>query len=361
MKTITKHIVALILCLSVTGLSAQDKVETTVKTDADKEYKIQLLEKEKERIEESEREGLKSKIKSINKKQDRGEITAAEADELKKEAAKNTALNIEYRLAVIDNKIEFLKRNSFVFNDGFSKEIRGLGINGRDYSIGINYDSKIKPPKYDRRTKNQFVFAVGFNNAIEDGQSLGDTPYELGGSGFVEIGWNWKTRLFKESNFSRIVYGFSFQWNKLNAKDDLFFVQNGNETTLEEFPVDLKKSQFRVTNLVVPVHFEFGPSRKREYKDRVRYSTHRQFKVGLGGYGGVRLASQQKLRFREDGDRVKQKIRRNFNASDFIYGLSAYVGIGSTSLYAKYDLNSLFKDQAVDQNNISLGVRFDFD
>ena len=73
------------------------------------------------------------------------------------------------------------------------------------------------------------------------------------------------------------------------------------------------------------------------------------------------MATQQKLRFREDGDRVKQKIRRNFNASDFIYGLSAYVGIGTTSLYAKYDLNSLFKDQAVDQNNISLGVRFDFD
>jgi hypothetical protein len=29
-------------------------------------------------------------------------------------------------------------------------------------------------------------------------------------------------------------------------------------------------------------------------------------------------------------------------------------------LYLKYDLNPMFKDNAIKQNNISLGVRFDF-
>jgi len=28
-------------------------------------------------------------------------------------------------------------------------------------------------------------------------------------------------------------------------------------------------------------------------------------------------------------------------------------------LYLKYDLNPLFKDNVIDQNNISLGLRFD--
>ncbi|MFT6749305.1 MAG: hypothetical protein ACJAQ1_001243, partial [Flavobacterium sp.] len=31
-----------------------------------------------------------------------------------------------------------------------------------------------------------------------------------------------------------------------------------------------------------------------------------------------------------------------------------------TSLYVKYDLNPLFKDNVAKQNNISLGLRFDF-
>jgi hypothetical protein len=53
-------------------------------------------------------------------------------------------------------------------------------------------------------------------------------------------------------------------------------------------------------------------------------------------------------------------MKGDFNSSNFIYGLSAYIGYKETSLYVKYDLNPLFRDNAVKQNNVSLGVRFDF-
>ena len=219
---------------------------------------------------------------------------------------------------------------------------------------------KTKPRKYDKRTTSDLVFAIGFNNAIGDGQKIGD-EYNFLQSGFVELGWAWKTRVFDETNAVRLKYGFSFQWNKLTPKDDRYFVQNGNTTTLEAFPGDLRESEFRITNLVVPVHFEFGPSKKLEKKNYFRYSTHDQFKIGIGGYAGFRIGTQQKLRYKEDGDRVKQKIRRNYNASPFVYGLSAYVGYGSVGIYAKYDLNPLFENQAFDQNNLSIGFRFDLD
>ena len=39
----------------------------------------------------------------------------------------------------------------------------------------------------------------------------------------------------------------------------------------------------------------------------------------------------------------------------------AYVGVGDYSLYMKYDLSETFKNDALKQNNISLGVRMDFD
>ena len=97
----------------------------------------------------------------------------------------------------------------------------------------------------------------------------------------------------------------------------------------------------------------------KDYGNRVRYLTYNKFKFGIGGYAGVRLATQTKLSYKEDGNSVRDKSRRNFNASDFVYGLSAYVGVGQVSLYAKYDLNPLFKDQLVDQHNVSLRLRFD--
>ncbi|MFC4722340.1 hypothetical protein ACFO5O_08405 [Geojedonia litorea] len=359
MNTITKFVVLGMLCLHAGNLNAQDTDQKT-----NNSIKIESLQDLKETIKNEERELLKKEVEAINLRLDQGELTEAEAENLKKEAAQKRALNIENRLAILDNKIELLKRNAEGYDrdDSDKGDYIGISIGGENESFAgfriKNQHNKYR--KYDKRSSSELVFAIGVNNTLIDGESIGDS-YKTLGSGFVELGWAWKTRVFQNSNAFRLKYGFSFQWNKLSPQDDKYFVQNGDVTTLEDFPTDLIESEFRVTNLVVPIHFEFGPSKKVERDNYFRYSTHNKFKIGVGGYAGFNIGTQQKLRFKEDGDRVKQKIRRNYNTSDFIYGLSAYVGIDNVSLYAKYDLNSLFKDQAIDQNNISLGLRFDLD
>ncbi len=52
-------------------------------------------------------------------------------------------------------------------------------------------------------------------------------------------------------------------------------------------------------NLVFPVHFEFGPSKKVESPRSVWFSTHNKFKIGLGGYAGVNLGERQKLKYED--------------------------------------------------------------
>lgn len=358
MNTITKLTLLLFFSFIATKAVAQDSIPYRVNG-----FKIDKLIASKEKIKNQEREALKEVVEILNERYDKGEITEAEMQQLKKEAAQKHALNIEDRLAIIDSKIELLKRNEQDYDinnngeDGFQIAIGGGDVTNFSF---LNIKNKRKKRRYDRKTTSSLVFVQGINNTIIEGQSLSDSPYKTLGSGYVELGWAWRTRIFKNSNFARLKYGFSFQWNKLKPKDNLYFEQNGNETILTEFPVELDKSKFRVTNLVFPVHFEFGPSKKVERKTYFRYSTRRQFKIGLGGYAGFRVGAMQKLNYNENGDFVKTKIRRNYNASDFVYGLSGYVGIGEVSLYAKYDLNPLFKNQTVDQHNVSLGVRFDF-
>ncbi|OUS00468.1 hypothetical protein A9Q86_10885 [Flavobacteriales bacterium 33_180_T64] len=357
MNTITKYVVLLTLCFIVSNVNAQEQ-ETDTITNEKISNKITTLQNLKSTIQEEEREFLKKEVEFINQRLDKGEITKAEAEQLKKEVAKKRALNIENRLAIIDNKIELLKRNDADYKDDDNESV-SFGVSIGKFT-GLTFNSKNKPRKYDKRTTSDFVFAIGFNNAIGEGQKIGD-DYTFLSSGFVELGHAWKTRLFENSNAVRLKYGFSFQWNKLTPKNDKYFVQNGNTTTLEIFPSELKESEFRITNLVFPLHFEFGPSKKIEHKDYFRYSTSNHFKVGIGGYAGFNIGTQQKLRFKEDGDRVKEKIRRSYNASPFVYGLSAYVGYGSLGIYAKYDLSPVFKDQTVDQHNLSMGFRFDLD
>ncbi|WP_298900223.1 hypothetical protein [uncultured Psychroserpens sp.] len=356
MNTITKYVVLLTLCLIATGMSAQETQKDSI-AYRENGLKIDRLTELKKTIQEEEREFLKAEVEMINERLEKGLITKSQAEKLKKEAAKKRALNIENRIAIIDNKIALLERNDAEYNDGNSESVM-IGVSLGKFS-GFSF-SKNKPKKYDKRTTSDLVFAVGFNNAIGEGQKIGD-EYTFMQSGFVELGWAWKTRVFKDNNAVRLKYGFSFQWNKLTPKDDRYFVQDGNTTTLQTFPSELTESEFRITNLVFPLHFEFGPSKKIERKNYFRYSTYKHFKIGIGGYAGFNIGTQQKLRFKEDGDRVKEKIRRSYNATPFVYGLSAYVGYGSIGIYAKYDLSPMFKDQTFDQHNLSMGFRFDLD
>lgn len=355
MIKLTKFFVGAVICLIVTKSNAQDSLKVS-----GKKAEIARYESYKTQVELNEKEALTVEIEAINEQLESNKITAAEAEQLKMQAAEKRALNIKNKVAIIDNQIALIKRDdNWEENTVPENRIAILVGGGEKELLGIK--GKRTPPKYDIRTTNQFLFAAGFNNAIIEGQSFNRTPYENLGSGFVELGWNWQTRLAKNSHWARVKYGFSFQWNKLNLKENLYFEQDGNLTTSETFPVNLDKSEFRITNLVLPVYFEFGPYNKIEKNNTVRYQIWDKFKFGIGGYGGVRIGTQQKLKYEEDGDRVKQKIRRNYNASNFVYGVGAYVGVGDIALYAKYDLNPIFKDQAVKQNNISLGLRFDID
>lgn len=353
MNTLTKLVVLATLCLIMGPSHAQDTLQKT-----DNHYKIENLKQLKETIVNEEKASLKAEVETINQRLERGEISQENAEVLKKEMAKKRALNIENRLAIIDNKIALLQRNDASYK--LESENRNeIGVSIGSFT-GISINSKNKPPKYDIRTTNDLLFAIGFNNTIIEGQSLDDSPYQIGGSGFVELGWLWKTRLLKKSNFTRVTYGLSVQWNKLSIKDNQYFVENGNVTTLEPFPYDMKKAKLRTTSLVVPIHFEFGPSRFKDYGNRIRYYTGNQFKVGVGGFGGVNLGTKQKLKYKQDGKNQKDKLKSDYNTSNFVYGVSAYVGVGDFSVYAKYNLNDLFKDQTIAQRNVSLGLRWDF-
>ncbi|MBC9798048.1 hypothetical protein [Sinomicrobium weinanense] len=329
-----------------------------------KERVLEGLESEKERVVKEEKAKLKKEVERIRKMEDAGEITEEEAGKMKEEEAKKTALNIENKLAILENKLALVKRGEENGWEYLGGTTLGIGI-GNTYDnngsrlFGIQFENRDKEKKYDKKTTSGIVVAFGFNNALVDGESLNDSPYKAGGSRFFEFGWQWKTRIFKNSNAMRVSYGLSFQSNSLKPKDNRYFMTDGKVTSLEEFPYDLKKSKLRFDNLVLPVFLEFGPSRKIEREDYFRYSTRKKFAFGIGGYAGVNLATKQKLKYSVDGDRRKEKLKENYNTNDFIYGLAAYIGRGATSLYLKYDLNPIFKDPNVKQNNISLGLRFE--
>ena len=329
------------LALFVLSVFAVEPAFAQEKTNKEK---IEQLQQQKEQIIAEEKEALKQEVEAINRRAEAKEIDWEEAEKLKSEAAKKHAMNIQNRVAIIDNQIALLTREEKPDWDWEDEE------EDEDEHWFKDHES---------RTSTHLVVAFGFNNALLEDQSINDSDFKVGGSRFFELGLAWRTRVFDHSNFLRLRYGFSFQFNGLKPTDNRFFVEDDNLTTLEVYPIDLDKSKFRMDNLVFPVHFEFGPSKKIESPRSVWFSTHNQLKIGLGGYAGINIGERQKLKFEVDDEKVKEKLKGDYNTNEFIYGLSGYIGWGGTSLYVKYDLNPIFQDPNPELHNISVGLRFD--
>ena len=347
MRNLTIYL-ALSLCLFASKLVAQDTFVQRAKTIADK---IETVTKE-------EKAGLKVEVEAVNQQLEKGTLTKEQADKKKQELA-------DARAIIIENKVNAAKEE---LKDLVQEKVDGKFKNNSDdkkYKINLGWDSKkdtLSKYKGESRTTMQFVIATGVNNLVTDG-AVAHSDYRYLKSTFFEWGITHNTRILKENNLLHFKYGVSFMYNHLNATDERYFVVNGDQTELAIFPTHLrtKDTYFKNVYVTVPLHLEFDFTKDGKDKDGNKiFKSHRGFRFGLGGFVGYNINSKQFLSYEVDGYRINEKQKGNWNVNDWNYGVSAYAGWGSTSLYVKYDLNPLFKNNAVDQNNISLGVRFDF-
>lgn len=338
---------ATLCCLLASKMIGQESFEKRAKEIA---TRIENITKE-------EKAALKEEVEAVNLQLQAGTITKEKADEKKKVLAEARAINIEARVAKEQEQLNELVQLKV---DGKIKESdssRTLVIHWND---DFDFRNKKREKKFgEKRTTSQFVFAAGINNLIVDGK-LQDKDFKFIGSHFYEWGTTYNTRILKEKNLLHFKYGMSVMYNNLRPTGNRIFVVDGDQTNLEVYPKELKESRFRNVYLVIPMHLEFDFSGSTMNDDKRQFRTHKSFRFGLGGYAGINLKSKQKFEFRENDDKYRVKNKSDFNTNNFIYGLSSYIGYKEISLYVKYDLNPLFTSNAVDQNNISMGIRFDF-
>jgi hypothetical protein len=349
MRNFTVYL-ALLACIFASRMTAQETFEEKAKTIA---TKIDAITKDEKAL-------LKAEVEEVNKKLEGNSITPQEAEAQKKEFAEMRARNIETRVAEAEKELSQLVQDRV---DGKIKDndsVRRFKFTWKwnEWEKDSKKRDSIRQRRSESRTTSQFVFATGVNNLVTDG-AVANSDFRYLGSHFYEWGISYNYRLAKNNNLLHLKYGLSLMYNNLRATENRMFVDNGTTTELVENPVHMRDSRFRNVNLVVPMHLEFDFTKKREYDGKTVFKTHESFRFGIGGFAGVNVKSKQIIKYDIDGYKTREITKGNFNVNDFVYGVSSYIGYGETSLYLKYDLNPLFRNNAVDQNNISLGVRFD--
>lgn len=307
-----------------------------------KNLTIEQLNKQKEKIKTREKEALKKEINIINNSLKKGTINEEIAEQKKREAAIKHAKNIKNQLDIIDANIELIGRNRRDNSDYY----RSLGYLDPKRKFGSGFKEKLDITP--NRTQLGVYLSFGINNAIGPQQSLDNSPYKIGNSGFFDFGFELRTALTK-NGFVRLNYGIGFQFNNLHPSDNLYFAKIDEITILEEFNHELKKSKLGLNNIIIPVHFEIG-------KVNSQYRST-GFRFGLGGYLGFNMSAVQTIKYKESGHKVKERIVNNYNTNNFIYGLDVYFGWRWITLYVKYDLNTIFSHNLIEEHDGSIGIR----
>ncbi|AUC84391.1 hypothetical protein CW731_03345 [Polaribacter sp. ALD11] len=365
-----KKVTILLLLFVTIAVTAQEK-RTFEKEVIKISEKIEMITK-------TQKDSLKMEVIVIDGKLKKGEITKSTAELLKKEIANYHAKQIETKVSEQEHLLQVLvqeKTDGKILSSKESNlnddEVNTFKVGSKTFSFTVSNNDTIDKSKQEkrwrrngksnRRTTTQFVFALGVNNVLKDHKlgSLSDSEYKVWASHFYELGFTWKTRVKREASELYFKYGLSFLWNNLRLDDNQHHVKNGDKTELEIYTHNLIESRLRHVQMNLPLHLEWDFSKNKKYKDGFIYDrTNRSLRVGVGGFVGIKLGTRQYLEY-EDTRRVEVKEVQfnNFNMNTINYGLSAYVGYQSTSLYIKYDLNPLFKDTEI--RNISMGIRLD--
>ena len=354
------------------------------------EDRIREIKNDIQIITEQEKEALRLDVEQINEQLEKKIITASEADIKKRDAAEKCAERIETRVEPLEREIHDLVQGEVESYPEIpappappaegdldmppsppdapdapddKDEYRKLKGDIKDLAKEWTPGKKDKKKRSESRTTTQFVFAFGLNNLITDGDlgSIDGNGIKLSNSRFYEWGWTWKTRLAKDSPLLQLKYGMSLTYNNLRPDENKYFVKSGDRTYLAPHPYTLTdEPYFRKINLVVPIHLEFDFSKKRMHDDQVYVRSQKSFRLGIGGYAGISTKTKQILEYKNNGLRTEEETSGDYNTSQFVYGVSGYIGYKDFSIYTKFDLNPLFTDDLANQKNVSLGIRFDF-
>ncbi len=220
------------------------------------------------------------------------------------------------------------------------------------------------------KTTHHFNIDIGLNNWLEDGSfPTGNEPYTIKSFGSWYVGLNSTNRTWVGGPLF-LEWGVGISWYNWKLQDPDYIIEEGaNEIEFNLAPPSQngKKSKLTASYLnatVVPM-FDFSRGRRKITSIesggiRIKKYSRKGFRFGVGGYAGYRIGSHTKFKYREDGDREKDKESDNFFLENFRYGIRAQIGWKGVELFANYDLNDVFSSNRgpinADGENASLSA-----
>ncbi|GAB3506158.1 porin family protein [Emticicia fontis] len=208
-----------------------------------------------------------------------------------------------------------------------------------------DYNSDYTEKHYERKERRYNMFSrrdFGLYLGLNTYDSKNLPELDNWKSRYVALSWKKNHRLLTGKQVDvALGTGFEFAWNNYMLKDNITLANQTVGADFIEVKDDLQKSKLVVTNFNIPVMLQFGFKQSK-------------WILGLGAYGGARIDSYTKTK----GENGTKRDHGAYNMNKFHYGLAAELGHKSFTLFARYQMTPMFKDNnPVNGNSIMFGIR----
>jgi flagellar biosynthesis GTPase FlhF len=365
MKIIVNHwmlMFALAVLPQMAALQAQTDSTATAKERPEMKAREEARKKRQETqaaMKESARK-LRTRIDEIKEEYRNEKITAEEMEEAIKEASEDMAEEME-KLAremeenvrvEVERRVEIrTKKDGPEAPEPPSPPV--VSIEKDDETGESKVIVKVKDkPKSPKRTTTGFNIAFGRNTLFQEGLQQEGAVYpemEFWRGRYSEWGLVGNTRIGASKSPLYLNYGLSLVYNKTDiGGNNRMFLVDGKPSFQFAEGATLTRSRFENHYLNAQLGFRIAPKRNQ--------SVH----LELNGFAGARFRTKQVLEYTNAlNERVEETRRNNYGTNPFNYGISAAIGYDWVSLFARYELSSLFEDNSIyDYRPFSAGIRF---
>ena len=221
------------------------------------------------------------------------------------------------------------------------------------------------PKKKSNKTQfNNFAFHLGansFRTMNGNSTSTEDLLNHYESLTFRSI-FNVKNKIGGAGSPLLISFGYELEGLAFSFKNDNTIVkvdQPSGEATTAIVPVtgvtDIRRNSFSQAFFTIPmmIELDFSP----------RGKVNKSLSLGVGGYAGVRIGSENILLGSDsEGDRIRINTNNNYNTHLFRYGLQGQVGIKSWKVTGRIDARTFFQENAFNEDvyvgSVTLGYAF---
>jgi hypothetical protein len=225
---------------------------------------------------------------------------------------------------------------------------KGISIVEGDEGVVVNViEMEERKSDHKKKThKKKFEphwagFKFGLNNYLTPDFSLVLPP----GEEFMDLNtgksWNWNLDVADigiglGTSYAGILSGLGFEFLYYNFDGQNNIMKDPDTREIIEYVPsyagNISKSKMHMAYLTAPLMLEFQIPVGRE-----------RIHINGGVIGGVKLWSSTKIKYREAGEKNKEKRRSDYNLSPLRWGFAGSIGYANFSFFGRYYMTTLFK------------------